>query len=96
LPGDALAYLAESGVTLGAEMAIPWTRAFRTGARIDADLAAGAVLAVRGIAEYRHPCGCLGLGLLAAHRAGREGVDVAVTVDVVPPFRGERAPPSSR
>jgi hypothetical protein len=96
LPGDALAYLAESGLTLGTELSIPWARAFRTSARVDTDLGAGAVLAVRGLAEYRHPCGCLGLGLSGAHRMGREGVDVAVTVDVAPPFHGERAPPPAR
>lgn len=87
LPGDALAYLAASGLTGGAELSIPWARALRTSARADADLGAGALLAIRGLAEYRHPCGCFGLGVLAAHRAGRGGTDVAVTVDLVPPVR---------
>jgi hypothetical protein len=84
LPGDELAYLSTSGITLGGELSIPWARAFRTAARGDVDLASGMLLAVRGLAEYRHPCGCLGVGLMAAHRLGRDGVDVALSVDVMP------------
>lgn len=84
LPGDELAYLSASGVTLGGELSIPWARTFRTAARGDVDLASGLLLAVRGLAEYRHPCGCFGLGLMAAHRLGRDGVDVALSVDVMP------------
>ena len=98
LPGDALAYLATSGLTAGGELSIPWVRAFRTAARADVDLASGTLLAVRGLAEYRHPCGCLGLGLLAAHRVGRDGTDVAVTVDLVPPAHAHPggSPPPAR
>jgi hypothetical protein len=84
LPGDDLAYLAASGWTGAAELSIPWTRAVRTSARADVDLDAHTLLAVRGLAEVRHPCGCLGLGLMAAHRVGREGVDVALSIDVAP------------
>jgi hypothetical protein len=87
LPGDALAYLASPGVTGGAEISLPWARAFRTAARADVDLVAGALLAVRALAEYRHPCGCLGATLMGAHRIGRDGVDVALSIDVVPPLR---------
>ena len=90
LPGDDLAYLAAPGWTGGAEVAVPWTRAVRTALRADVDLDARALLAVRGLAAYRHPCGCFGLGLVAAHRAGREGVDVALSVDVAPPAGGAR------
>ncbi len=85
LPGDALAYLAAPGLTGGAELSVPWTRAVRTAARADVDLATGTLLAVRGLARYRHPCGCFGLGVIAAHRVGRDGVDVAVSVDLTPP-----------
>ena len=84
LPGDDLAYLAASGWTGAAEVSFPWTRAVRTSARADVDLDARALLAVRGLAEIRHPCGCLGLGLMAGHRAGRDGVDVALSIDVAP------------
>jgi hypothetical protein len=91
LPGDDLAYLAASGWTGGAEVSIPWTRAIRTAARADADLDAGALLAVRGLAEYRNPCGCFGVGVVAAHRVGREGVDVTLSVDVTPKLAGAEA-----
>jgi hypothetical protein len=85
LPGDDLAYLAAAGWTGGAELSIPWGFGIRTGVRADMDLDAKTLLAIRGTAGYRHPCGCFGLGVLAAHRVGRDGVDVAVSLDVAPP-----------
>jgi hypothetical protein len=87
LPGDDLAYLAAAGWSGGAELSIPWASAFRTAARVDADLTGHALLSVRGLAAYRHPCGCLAVGVLGAHRAGREGFDLAATIDMVPPVR---------
>lgn len=84
LPGDELAHLSGGGLTFGAEISVPLSRALRAGARADLDLARGEVLAVRGLADYRHACGCLGVGLWAAHRAGRVGADVGLTVDVAP------------
>jgi hypothetical protein len=86
LPGDDLAYLAAPGWTGGAELSIPWARAVRTAVRADLDLAARTLLAARALAEYRHPCGCFGLGLVGARRTGRSGVDVALTLDVAPPL----------
>ena len=85
LPGDDLAYFAAPGWTGGAEASIPLGFGLRASARVDADLEARALLAVRTGAEYRHPCGCFGLGIVAADRLGREGVDVAFSVDVTPP-----------
>jgi hypothetical protein len=85
LPGDEPAHLSAPGWTGSVVLSIPWTRSVRTAARADADLRAGALLAERAMLEYRHPCGCLGLGLLGAHRVGRDGVDVIFSVDVTPP-----------
>jgi hypothetical protein len=87
LPGDALAYLAAPGLTFGSEVTVPWTATVRTAARADLDLTAGTLLAVGGLAAYRHACGCFGLGVSAGHRLGREGVDVMVNVDLAPPAR---------
>ncbi|MEP7123945.1 MAG: hypothetical protein ABJE95_23655 [Byssovorax sp.] len=84
--GGEIAYLAASGWTGSAEAMIPWLRVMRSGARADVDLGAGAILALRGVTEYRHACGCLALGASAAHRAGRDGVDVIFTVDLAPPL----------
>jgi hypothetical protein len=84
--GGDLAYLAASGWTGSAEAMIPWLRVMRTGARADVDLGAGQILALRGVTEYRHACGCLALGASAAHRTGRDGVDVIFTVDLAPSF----------
>jgi hypothetical protein len=82
--GGELAYLAASGWTGSAETTIPWIGVMRTGVRADVDLGAGALLALRGLTEYRHPCGCLKLGASAAHRVGRDGVDVIFSVDLAP------------
>lgn len=83
-PGGELAYLASAGWTGSAEGMIPWIGVMRSGARADVDLGAGQVLALRGITEYRNPCGCLALGMSATHRVGRGGVDVIFTVDLTP------------
>jgi hypothetical protein len=85
LPGDELSYLDVAGWTGGAEVQIPWTRTIRTNTRADADLTAGELLAIRGGAAYRHPCGCVAAELVGLHRLGREGVDVWLTVDLAPP-----------
>jgi hypothetical protein len=84
VPGGELPYLAASGWTGSAEAMVPWIGVMRSGARADVDLGAGEILALRGVTEYRHPCGCLALGASAAHRAGRDGVDVVFTVDLAP------------
>lgn len=82
VPGDDLAYFATPGATGGMELSIPWTITLRTVARADADLTSGSILALRALAEYRHPCGCFGMGLLASQRLGRQGADVALSIDV--------------
>ena len=85
VPVELGGYLAASGLSGAAEVSIPWTRVVRTGARADADLTGGALLAVRGLLEARHPCGCFSAGLVVGHRLGREGVDAALTLDLIPP-----------
>ena len=83
-PGGELSYLATAGWTGSAEAMIPWIGVMQSGARADVDLGAGQLLALRGVTEYRNPCGCLALGASAAHRLGRGGVDVIFTVDLTP------------
>jgi hypothetical protein len=83
-PGGDRAYLAAAGWTGSAEAMIPWLGVLQSGARVDLDLAAGQLLAWRGVTEYRNSCGCLALGASAAHRTGRGGVDVIFTVDLLP------------
>jgi hypothetical protein len=85
--GSESAYLAAPGWTGSAEAMVPWLGVMRSGARADVELGAPALLALRGVTEYRHACGCLALGASAAHRAGREGVDVIFTVDLTPARR---------
>lgn len=83
-PSAEIGLFAGSGTTLGVEVAVPFPAALRTSLRADVDLGAGELLAVRGLTEYRHPCGCFSLGLTGAHRVGREGLDLAVLVDLAP------------
>lgn len=88
--GGELPYFAASGWTGSAEATIPWLGVMRSGARADVDLGGGAasasasILALRGVTEYRHACDCLALGVSAAHRIGRDGVDVVFAVDLAP------------
>jgi hypothetical protein len=84
LPGEELELLAEAGFSGAAELGVPWTRAVRTSVRADADLTAGELLALQGVLTYRHPCGCLGFAAAGAHRLGRGGVDLALSIDLVP------------
>jgi hypothetical protein len=85
MPGDELAFLQRRALGGGAELAIPWTREVRSVARVDADLAAGELLAGRGSVGYRHPCGCFALDLFGARRLGRPGVDVWAAIALAPP-----------
>lgn len=84
LPGEALELLAEAGFSGAAELGVPWTRSLRTSVRADADLTAGELLALQGVLSYRHPCGCLGFTAAGAHRLGRGGVDIALSIDLLP------------
>jgi hypothetical protein len=78
-------FLAREGWTGGARLALPWTRGVLTTAGADADLSAPELLAARGAIELRDRCGCLVVRVAGAHRLGRPGVDVGLTIDLVQP-----------
>ncbi|HVU02706.1 MAG TPA: hypothetical protein VHE30_13185 [Polyangiaceae bacterium] len=78
-----------AGWSAGGRVGVPWTRSLSTTADVAADLTRSELLAVRGAAAYRHPCGCLAIALWAGHRLGRgeaslRGVDSFITVDLMP------------
>jgi hypothetical protein len=77
-------FLAREGWTGGARLALPWTRGVLTTAGADADLSLPELLAARGAIELRDRCGCLVVRVAGAHRFGRPGVDLGLTIDVVP------------
>ncbi|HEY8086684.1 MAG TPA: hypothetical protein VIF09_02535 [Polyangiaceae bacterium] len=78
-------FLALSGWTGGARLAVPVGPRVTTRGGADADFSApgGAQLvAAVGALELHDPCGCVVVRATAAHRIGRDGVDVWLTVDL--------------
>lgn len=75
-------FLAWPGTSGGADAAMPLGRAFLVRAGADLDFDGATVLAARGSAEWRHPCGCIVVGLHGQSRLGREGVDVMASVEL--------------
>jgi hypothetical protein len=72
------------GWTAESELRVSWARSVASGAEVVFDATRATLLGVQGSTAYRHPCGCLALGLLGAQRMGRQGVDVRVSVDLIP------------
>jgi hypothetical protein len=78
-------FLAMPGWTGGARVAIPLGPRITTRAGADVDLDAPApmrLVAAVGALELHDPCNCVIVRATAAHRIGREGVDVWLTVDL--------------
>ena len=80
-------FLSREGLTGGARLAVPWSSVVTTTVGADGDLSARELVAARGSIELRDRCGCLVVRGTGAHRIGREGVDVWVTIDLSPPRR---------
>jgi hypothetical protein len=75
-------FLARTGWTGGARVAVPLGSRVTTRAGADVDLDARQLVAAVGALELHDPCGCVVVRATAAHRIGREGVDVWLTVDL--------------
>jgi len=86
-PSAELSAFAGPGTTLGAGVALPFPAVLRTTLHADVDLHTARWLAVTGHSEYRHPCGCLSVGLGGAYRIGRKGLDLALSLDLAPSLR---------
>ncbi len=76
------ALLAAPGWTVGAETSLPFTETLRGALGGTLDAGTGELYALRARGDYRHPCGCLALGLTGSRRLGREGVDLILSVDL--------------
>ncbi len=75
-------FLAAAGWTGGARVALPLGSRVTTRAGADYDFGARELVAALGALELHDPCGCVVVRATAAHRIGRDGVDVWVTVDL--------------
>jgi hypothetical protein len=75
-------FLASTGWTAGAHARIPWTAWLATTGGADGDLTAQLLVAARAGIELRDRCGCLVVRANGAHRIGRDGVDVWLTIDL--------------
>jgi hypothetical protein len=75
-------FLSAPGWTGGARLGIPLGSRITTRAGADYDFDARQLVAALGALELHDPCGCVVVRATAAHRIGRDGVDVWVTVDL--------------
>ncbi len=75
---------ATSGVSGGIRASVPWTKWLVTRGGVEMDLTAVELTAATGTVEIRDGCGCFRIRLSAAHRLGRDGVDVWANIDLVP------------
>lgn len=75
-------FLSATGWTGGARAAMPLGTFFTIRGGVDADLTHQTLMATSGVLEFHDPCRCLVTRLAAAHRLGREGDDVWLTVGV--------------
>ena len=86
LLGDTVGLVAGRGLVLGLGGSRPLFGDLAANIRADADLFTRALVGMSGALSYRHPDGCMAATLGASRRAGRPGVDVWLTVDLVPPL----------
>lgn len=79
-----LPWLATPGFSGGGSLRFPTGLGIHTQLAVDVDLTRERLLGGSAALGYRHVCDCLGLALWSGRRIGREGVDVALRVDLVP------------
>jgi hypothetical protein len=75
-------FLATTGWTGGARLALPIGSRVTARGGADADLDARELVAALGALELHDPCGCVMVRATVAHRIGRPGVDAWVSVDL--------------
>jgi len=75
-------FLTTYGWTGGARLGIPLGTRVTARGGADVDLDARQLVAALGALELHDPCNCVVVRANAAHRIGREGIDVWVTVDI--------------
>ena len=78
-------FLVTPGWTGGARIGVPLGPRITTRAGADIDLNARQLVAALGAIELHDPCNCVVVRATAAHRIGRDGVDVWLSVDLPSP-----------
>jgi hypothetical protein len=78
-------FLSVPGWTGGASAGVPIGPRITLRGGADVDLDARELVAALGAVELHDPCGCVVLRASAAHRIGRDGVDVWLSVDLPRP-----------
>lgn len=77
-------FLSEGGTTGGVRAGIPWAKFLATRGGVDVDLGERTLVAAVATIELRDGCGCFRVRATGAHRLGRDGVDVWLSLDLTP------------
>jgi hypothetical protein len=77
-------FLATTGWTAGGRLTVPVVPTVTLRAGVDGDLTAQKVVAAQGSIDLHDRCGCMALRLHASERLGRDGVDVWLSMDLMP------------
>lgn len=72
------------GVSAGVRAAVPWGARVTTDGGAEFDVSQSEVLAWWGQVRYRHPCRCMSLSVVGAHRTGRAALDIGLNWELVP------------
>lgn len=83
-PIGSTGWINSDGISAGLNSRIRLRERLTLSGRLDRDLSAGTWLGQRAELRYGDACGCLAISAIAAHRLGREGIDVMVGVDIAP------------
>lgn len=79
-----LGFVASDGFSGGVAASIPWAKFLATRGGVDWDFTAQRLLGAWGTLELRDGCGCVRVRVTGAHRLGREGLDVWLSIDFAP------------
>jgi hypothetical protein len=77
-------WFSDEGWSVGGEVRAKLGQAVAATIAVDEDLTSRALLATRASVGYAHPCRCISVDAFAAHRLGRGGIDVWVSIDLAP------------
>jgi hypothetical protein len=83
-PIGSVGWINSDGISAGLSSRLHLRDRLTLSGRVDRDMSARTWLGQRVELRYGDACGCLALSAIAAHRLGREGIDVMVGIDVAP------------
>jgi len=87
-PADAVepsgGWLSDEGWSAGGDLRAKLGRSVAATVAVDGDLTSSTLRATRASVGYAHPCRCISVDAFAAHRLGRDGIDVWVSIDLAP------------